>query len=42
MFVFYGPDGKELRFNRLVMNTSSTSSECYESISHFVGGLEGV
>ena len=42
LFVFYGPDGTLLRFNRLVMGTSSASSECHERIRQIVEGLEGV
>ena len=42
LFVFYGPDGRLFRYNRLVMGTSSASSECHEGIRRIVEGLEGV
>jgi len=39
LFVFYGPESRLFRFNRLVMGTSSASSECHERIRRVVEGL---
>ena len=42
LFVFYGPEGSLLRFNRFVMGTASASSECHARIRQTVDGLEGI